>query len=84
MLVTQQWRMRLSDNHSLARGRGKGTVSQNMHGVQVKRIVIAEGETTEKVCMVTPRTRHVRGRAPRKAVHQFTPCMGNLVEWLEE
>jgi len=51
--------MRLSDDRSLARGRGKGTVSQNMHDVQVKQIMIAAGETTEKVCMVTPRTRHL-------------------------
>ena len=51
--------MRLSDDHSLARGRGKGTVSQNMHDAQLKQIVIAAGETTEKVCMVTPRTRHL-------------------------
>ena len=50
--------MRLSDDHSLARGRGKGTVSQNMHDVHVKQIVIVAGETTVKVCMVTPRTRH--------------------------
>ena len=48
--------MRLSDGRSLARGRGKGTVSHNIHDVQVKQIVIAAGETTEKVCMVTPRT----------------------------
>jgi len=76
--------MRLSDDHSLGRGRGKGTVFQNMHDVQVKQIMIAAGETIEKVCMVTPRTRHLGDRAPRKAVHQVTPCMGNLVEWLEE
>jgi len=55
-------------------------VSQNMHDVQVKQIVIAAGETTETVCMVTPRTRHLKDRAPRKLVHQVTPCMGNLVE----
>ena len=30
-----------------------------MHDVQVEQIVIAAGETTEKVCMVTPRTRHL-------------------------
>jgi len=56
---------RSSDDHSLTRGRGKGTVSQNMHGMQVKQIVIAAGETTEKVCKVTPRTRHLRGHTPR-------------------
>jgi len=67
MLVTQQWRMRLSDDLSLARGRGKGTVSQNMHGVQVKQIVIPAGETTEKVCMVTPRTRHLRGSRSKES-----------------
>jgi len=72
--------MRLSDKHSLARGRGKGTVSQNMNDVQVKQIVIAVGKTTEKVCMVTPHTRHLKDRAPKEAVHQVTPCMGNLVE----
>ena len=49
----------MSDDHSLARGRGKGTVSQNMHDVQVMQIVIAAGETTEKVCMMTPRARHL-------------------------
>jgi len=48
----------LSDDHSLARGQGKGTVSQNIHNVQVKQIMIAAGKTTEKVCMMTPRTRH--------------------------
>ena len=51
-------RMELLDDHSLARGRGKGTVYQNMHDEQVMQIVIAAGETTEKVCMVTPRARH--------------------------
>ena len=51
-------RMELSDDHSLARGRGKGTVYQDMHDEQVMQIVIAAGETTEKVCMVTPRARH--------------------------
>ena len=76
MLITQQWRMRLSDDHSLARGQGKGTVSQSMHDVQVKQIVIAAGETTEKVCMVTPRTRHLRGRAPRKL------CTKLLLAWV--
>jgi len=68
--------MRLSDDHSLARGRGKGTVSQNMHDVQVKQIEIAAGETTEKVCMVTPRTRHLRGHAPRKL------CTKLLLAWV--
>ena len=67
MLVTQQWRMRLSDDHSLARGQGKGTISQNMHGVQVQQIVIAAGETTEKVCMVTPRARHLRGSRSKES-----------------
>ena len=52
--------MRLLDNDSLARGRGKETVSQNMHDVQVKLIMIAASETTEKVCMVTPHTRRVK------------------------
>jgi len=28
-----------------------------MHDVQVMQIVIAAGETTEKVCMVTPRAK---------------------------
>ena len=37
-----------------------------MHDVQAKQIVIAAGETTEKVYMVTPRTRRLRGHAPRK------------------
>jgi len=64
--------MRLSDDHTLARGRVEGTVSQNVHGVQVKQIVMA------------PSTRHLRGRAPRKAVHQVTPCMDNLDAWRKE
>jgi len=68
--------MRLSDKHSLARGLGKGTVYQNMHDVQVKQIVIAAGETIEKVCMVTPRTRRLRGRAPRKL------CTKLLLAWV--
>ena len=71
--------MRSSDNHSLARGRGKGTVSQNMHDVQVKQIVIAAGETTEKVCMVTLYS-PLKGSRSKEAVHQVIPCMGNLVE----
>jgi len=44
--------MRLSDDHTLARGRVEGTVSQNMHGVQVKQIVMAAGETIEMVHVV--------------------------------
>jgi len=76
--------MRLSDDHTLARGRVEGTVSQNMHGVQVKQIVMAACETTEMVHVVAPGTRHLRGRAPRKVVHRVTPCMDNLVEWREE
>jgi len=76
--------MRLSDDHTLARGRVEGTVSQNMHGVQVRQIVMAAGETTEMVYVVAPSTRHLRGRAPRKVVHQVTPCMDNLVEWRKE
>jgi len=65
----------LSDDHSLARGRGKGTVSQNIHDVQVKQIMIAAGETTEKVCMMTPCTRHTEeialqgSYAPSYSVH---------------
>jgi len=51
-------RTKLLDDLSLATGRGKGTVYQNMHDVQVMQIVIAAGETTEKVYMVTPRARH--------------------------
>jgi len=67
--------MRLSDDHSLAKGRGKGTVSQNMHDVQAVQIVIAAGETTEKVCMVTPRARHLEeialqgSHAPSYSLH---------------
>jgi len=49
-----------------------------MHDVQVKQIVIAAGETTEKVCMVTPRTRHLRGRAPRKL------CTKLLLAWVTQ
>jgi len=55
---------RLSDDHSLAKGRGKGAVYQNVHDVQVKQIVIAAGETTGKVYV--PCSRRLRGRAPRK------------------
>jgi len=76
--------MRLSDDHTLARGRVEGTVSQNMHGVQVKHIVMAAGETTEMVHVVAPGARHFRGRAPRKVVHRVTPCADNLVEWQEK
>ena len=76
--------MRLSNDHTLARGRVEGTVPQNMHGVQVKQIVMAAGETTEMVRVVAPGTRHLRGRAPRKVVHRVTPCVDNLVEWREE
>jgi len=68
----------------LARGRVEGTVSQNMHGVQVKQIVMAAGETTEMVHVVAPGTRHLRGRTPRKTVHRVTSCVDNLVEWREE
>ena len=49
-----------------------------MHDVQVKKIVIATGETTEKVYMVTPRTCKLKGSRSKKAV--VTPRMGNLVE----
>ena len=50
--------MKLSDDHSLARGWGQGTVYQNMHDEQVMQIVMEAGETTEKVRMVIPRARH--------------------------
>ena len=76
--------MRLSDDHTLARGRIEGTASQNMHGVQMKQIVMAAGETTEMVHVLAPGTRHIRGRAPRKAMHRVTPYVDNLVEWREE
>jgi len=76
--------MRTSDDHTLARGRVEGTVSQSVHGVQVKQIVMAAGETTGMVYVVAPSTRHLKGRAPRKAVHQVTPCMDNLVAWRKE
>ena len=59
--------MRLSDDNFLARGRGKGIVSQNMHDVQVKQIVIAAGETTEEVCMVTPRAHHLKGSRSKES-----------------
>jgi len=77
-------RTKLSDDLSLARGRGKGTVYQNMHDVQVMQIVIAAGETTEKVCMVTPRARHYKRSRSKAVMHRVTPCMGNLVEQPEE
>jgi len=48
--------MRLSDDHTLVRGWVEGRVSQNMHGVQVRQIVMAAGETTEMVCVVAPST----------------------------
>ncbi len=76
MLVTQQWRMRLLDDHSLARGQSKGTVSQNMHGVQVKQIVMAAGETTEEVCMVTPVL------ATRRVALQGKLCTKLLLVWI--
>ena len=71
----------MSDDHSLARGRGKGTVYQNMHDVPSKadrdsgRRDHREGVHGDTLY---PPLR--RDRAPRKVVHQVTPRMGNLAE----
>ena len=42
-----------------------------MHNEQVKQIVIAAGETTEKVCMVTPVLATRRDHAPRQLCNEF-------------
>jgi len=55
-----------------------------MHDEQVKQIVIAAGETTEKVCMVTPRACHYKRSRSKAVMHRVTPRMGNLVEQPEE
>jgi len=55
-----------------------------MHDVQAKQIMTAAGETTEKVCMVTPVFATQKRSRSKAAIHRVTPCMGNLVEKPEE
>jgi len=55
-----------------------------MHDEQVMQIVIAAGETTEKVCMATPVLATRRDRAPRKLCTELLLAWINLVEQPEE
>jgi len=51
---------------------------------QVKQIMMAAGETTGKVYMMTPVLATQKRSRSKAAIHQVTPRMGNLVEQPEE
>ena len=47
---------------------------------QVKSIMMAAGETTGKVCMMTPVLATQKRSRSKAAIHRVTPYMDNLVE----